>query len=549
MSSWLNPDLENRARFKLWSVIFGFQRFAHQRGQLARYGALVIASWACYLGAAALLAITVFPQLTAAGVFAAVAAPYAVASLALGNGAPQGFVSGVEAFLRIPTPAGGSVALYAIATWVVLNLPILLVAVVALFVNWARKVSEPLTGAELAPGYRYVNKLGRDEDISGSITHFLDAYFQRQHLSQVLHRLEVKGNVSLVQFFKGGSNAVTLLATSGDELFVKKMVPLEYAHRLKNQYNWLAERADHKQLVTVLREEHAEDHYAIDLEYRPSSVPLFEYVHENPFTESAAKLAEVWDYMYGSVYRLGPVEHRPDLRDDYVSERFVGRVRAAAESHPALAEAMKSDRIVVNGQELDNFATILARITTNEAAWEDLATFQTSEFIHGDLTVDNILVDLPTRDVLVIDPSDDNQIRGPIIDFARHMQSLLYGYEFLNEEETPVVLGEQDGLPEITYRDDRSARYAELGEFVVSQIMPRYLTPAEQRSVLFHVGLFYGRMLTHRVVINPGTALKYYAVCVQALNRFLEQYDLPRRDDRADDIFGTEIRQEQVLAS
>jgi hypothetical protein len=300
-------------------------------------------------------------------------------------------------------------------------------------------------------------------------------------------------------------------------------------------------------LVTVLREEHAEDHYAIDLEYRPSSVPLFEYVHENPLAESSAKLAEVWEYMYRQVYRLGPVEHRPELRDDYVTERFVGRVQAAAKSHPALAEAMKGDKIVVNGQELDNFTTILNRISANDQAWADLATFQTSESIHGDLTVDNILIDMPSQDVLVIDPSDDNQLRGPVIDFARHMQSLLYGYEFLNEEESPVILGRSGDLAEITYRDDRSARYADLAEYVGTQIMSRYLTPAEQRSVLFHVGLFYGRMLTHRVVINPGTALKYYGVCVHALNRFLEQYDLPLRDDRADDIFGIDTRQEQVL--
>ena len=62
-------------------------------------------------------------------------------------------------------------------------------------------------------------------------------------------------------------------------------------------------------------------------------------------------------------------------------------------------------------------------------------------------------MDLPTREVLVIDPSDDNQVRGPVVDFARHMQSLAYGYEFLNEDEDPVVLGARDGVPEITFRD------------------------------------------------------------------------------------------------
>ncbi|MQA33281.1 lysylphosphatidylglycerol synthase domain-containing protein [Modestobacter roseus] len=548
-TGWLNHDLENRARFKLWSAIFGFQRFFRQRRQLVRYGLLAVASWACYLGAAAMIAAAVFPQLSLRDGVAATATPSAEISPSLGNGAPAAYIDGATSFLEGSSSLSGpSVVTFAAAAWVVTNVPVLLVAVVALFVNWARRTGDPLSGAELAPADGYVNKLGRDQDISGSITHFLDAYFQRQHLSQVLHRLEVSGNVSLVQFFKGGSNAVTLLATDGTELFVKKMVPLEHAHRLKNQHDWLAERADHSQLVTVLRETSAEDHYAIDLEYRPSSVPLFEYVHENPLEECKAKLADVWDYMYGRVYQLGPVELQTQLRDDYVGERFVLRVRAAAEQHSGLAEAMKGEQIVVNGELLDNFDRILDRIQSTEAAWRDLATFASSSHIHGDLTVDNILVDLPSRDVLVIDPSDDNQVRGPVIDFGRHMQSLLYGYEFLNEDETPVLLGWSQGSPEITYRDDRSARYAELADYVSTVVMPKHLSVAEQRSVLFHVGLFYGRMLTHRVVINPGTALKYYAVCVQALNRFLDQYE-PHRDDPRDDVFSTGSREGQVATT
>lgn len=542
-SGCLNTKLENRARFKIWSVIFGFQRFFRQRRQLLRYGALTMASWGCYVAAAALVAAAVLPALGARTGLVATAAPYGVVSPSIGNGAPARYADRLVDFVEgSASLAGPSVLLFAAASWAVLNVPVLLVAVVALFVNWARRTGALEEGGPAAADDGYVNKLGRDQDISGSMIHFLDAYFRRQHLSQVMHRLEVTGNVNLVRFFKGGSNAVTLLATSaGDGLFVKKMVPPEHAHRLRSQHGWLAARADHPELVTVLREHTAEDHYAIDLEYRPSSVPLFEYLHQQPFSAGASRVEEVWRYMYERVYELRPLEHRPDLRDEYIRERFVLRVRAAAESHPALAQALRGDRIVINGRVMDNFERVLARIQGTEQAWKDLATFQPSDAIHGDLTVDNILVDLPTSRVLVIDPSDDNQVRGPVIDFARHLQSLVYGYEFLNEDDDPVVLDEEGPWPGITYRDFRSARYAELAEFVTTQVMPRHLDVAEQRSVLFHIGLFYGRMLTHRVAINPGTVLKYYAVCIQALNRFLEQYDLPVRGQRWDvDVRGRE---------
>ncbi|SEO70326.1 lysylphosphatidylglycerol synthase domain-containing protein [Trujillonella endophytica] len=544
VTSWFNGDLENRARFKLWSVIFGFQRFLRDRRLLARYGVLALASWLCYAAAAVMVAATVIPEMTDRDGSVAAAAPSVAVSSGVGNSAPGRYLADIGGFLADSTDLTPTdVATLAAAIWLVTNLPVLLVAVVAVFVNWARRISDPVAEAEPAPSDRYVNKLRREEDISASMTHFLDTYFRRQHLSQVMHRLEVDGNVSLVRFFKGGSNAVTLLATNGSgELFVKKMVPLEHAHRLKNQHTWLAERVDHEQLVTVLRERTAVDHYSIDLEYRPSSVPMFEYVHENSLAESEAKIAELWEYMYDRVYSIEPPAYRPDVRDDYVAERFVLRVRAAARSHPALAEALKGDRIVVNGHEMDNFDRVLDRIQRAPGAWDDLAVFQPSSHIHGDLTVDNILVDLPGRDVLVIDPSDDNQLRGPVIDFARQMQSLAYGYEFLNEDEEPVLLSEQDGVPEITYRDARSARYAELADFVTTEIMPRRLLPAEQRAVLFHVGLFYGRMLTHRVAINSGTVLKYYGVCIQALNRFVEQYDLPAHG-QADETLGAEPRQ------
>lgn len=525
LSSFLNADLSNRMRFKIWSVIFGFQRFFLRGRQLVRYAVLAVLSWSSYVAAAAMAAVTVFPALSLSGSLVASATPYAVVSPSFGSVSPGPYVDRATAILTsIESLDPRRIALFGAVSWVILNVPILLVGVISLFtqklgVNTADEAPAPLGGS--------VNRLRRDHDISQEFPSFLDSYFRRERLSQVLHKLEVTGNVSLVRFFKGSSNAVTILALAEGTLYVKKMVPPEHALRLKNQHDWLVERESLHKMVSVLREDSAEDYYAIDLEYRPNSVPLFDYIHEHPFQNAARKLSEVWSYMYANVYTPGSLEIHEQERAVYVEERLVDRLRTAAESHPELHRAMQSDKIVINGRLLDNFDLVMGRIRMTERAWQDLATYRDSTSIHGDLTIDNILVDLSTDDLMIIDPSDDNQVCGPVIDFGRQMQSLQYGYEFMNLDEKPVCLTMRGPVPVITYRDSRSARYAELEGYVRTEIMTKHLHASEQRSVDFHVGLFFGRMLTHRVVINPDTVLKYYGACISALNTFIGQYELP----------------------
>jgi hypothetical protein len=521
-TGWLNPRLETRIRFKIWAVIFGFQRLLRERGQLTRYALYLVTSWLSYIAATAILVLGFSPEVLGRDFVVATLSPYAVTSPAVWVVNPGSFIEGVATVL--PGAVGVAQVQFAVLAWIVLTVPVGLLGLAWLFTITTKPTKAHAT---VTPGssMSFENKLVRVDDISSAMPHFLDSYFRGQQLSQVVHRLEVSGDMQLVQFFKGGSNAITVLAQDRSGRFVKKFVPPEYEHRLRNQYEWLAARVDKGKIVRVLREERTEAYYAIDLEYRPASVPLFDFVHSTSLDVSRDTLLTVWDYMYEEIYELEEPREHPEARDEYVRDRLLTRVDSAAQVHEGLQLARLSSHILINGQLLENYDRILERIQAHEEAWHDIGYFQRSSAIHGDLTVDNILMDRATDDVVIIDPSDDNQVRGPVIDFARHLQSLQYGYEFLNDDESEVGLEESpDGVPSISYRDNRSARYAELADFVTTEVMTRHLTAPEQRAVLFHVGLFYARMLAHRVVINPATTLKYYAVAVEAFNRFFEQY-------------------------
>jgi len=142
---------------------------------------------------------------------------------------------------------------------------------------------------------------------------------------------------------------------------------------------------------------------------------------------------------------------------------------------------------------------------------------------HGDFTVDNILVHRDTGIPVLIDPSDDNILKGPLFDISRLMQSLLGGYEFLNSDGTDTDLTWQGESLKISYLDLKSQKYDELATWLLKDILPNRLHQNEIMAIQFHLGVLYARMLTHRLVINENSMYKYLAVSIQYLNKFYEE--------------------------
>ncbi len=521
VSSWLNVQLSNSLRFKIWSLIFGLQQFIRRKRALRRYALLAIGSWICYVLSMYILAAPILHHTRAINTFTAATSPYVAVSAPSGPAYIGNYEKVMRPVLTPSTDQGAGINTYIALSWLVLSLPMFIVGLSALFwlkLNPVRR-TKPLGDEE-----SFANKLLRRHDLSQEFPAFLDTYFLGHNLSRVLHKIEVAGELSLVKFFKGGSNAITMLALQGDRLFVKKIVPPEYRDRLRNQYLWLKKHGNLSKIVKVEDEQTTDSYYAIDLEYRPKNIPFFEYLHDRPLKASAKILDEMWAYLFKNVYKLGPLEQHTKERDEYIKDRLENKLKQAAEASADLTAAMQPEKIIVNGEMYDNLLVVLKRIKKHKQAWQDLATYRASTAVHGDVTIDNILVDMQNEQPLLIDPSDDNQIRGPVLDFGRHIQSLAMGYEFLCFDDEPVELIPGD-IPAIHFHDLRSARYMHLYNHVIKEIVPKYLSEAEQRAIMFHVGLFYGRVLAHRVVINPENVLKFYGVSVKALNEFIAQYD------------------------
>jgi HAD superfamily hydrolase (TIGR01509 family) len=513
-------NIKNLLRFKIWSVIYGLQRTLQPK-RLIRYVGLSLLSWALYISSVILLVQYFFPNLNPGEKLLATLAPYYGLAIPSGPANLGVFSTVTNIFTQSHNLSADQQLVYNLITWGVLIIPISLVGFVLLFVKtketlW-RRVPQGSSAAALE------NKLYRMEDISQEMSRFLENYFSGNTLSHIVHRLELRENFRLLKYFKGGSDAITILAHQNGQEIVKKIIPPEFEDRLKAQNNWLKSH-QYDGIVKLLGEEKASDHYAINLEYRSDDVMLFDYMHQNPLTKSTKALDEIWDYLLKYVHNNpAKLQLHAKERDQYIEKHIFGCLEKAAKVDSDLLRVVEAERVLINGHEYDNIYQIMEKIKNHPKAWRDIATYQETKEVHGDVAIDNILISLSDGRALLIDPAPDgNIINGPVFDFGKNMQSLYCGYEFLLRDDDPVLLV---GGNIINYRSHSSAQYTQLCEYVRTKLAPKHLSKAEQRAIIFHAAALHIRRLKHQVYYNPANTLKFYAVGVKTLNEFLVQYD------------------------
>jgi len=517
-----NDQLKTSFRFKAWSVIYGLQRTIAKPKILVHYLTLSLSSWLAYGLSVYLVVQYFFDDNNFVEQLVATIAPYFGVAIPAGPANLGTFSESTSSITGLLTGSHDSVFVFTLVAWGVLVLPTAAIGLLLLVFKTRESFWDRLPKERGILSTR--DKLDRTSDISTEMSVFLENYFAGNSLTTIVHKLEVKGNFRLLKYFKGGSDAITILVAQDGKSIVKKIIPLEFEDRLRAQYDWLAEYRKAPNIVHVLGDTKTAEYYTIDMPFNEDDVSLFEYIHNRPYKKSQAAFDSVWAVLSEYVHTEPDASkiHRKN-RDEYIKKHILGCLEKAGAVDPELLRAAEPDVLVINGKEYDNLSTILEKIKSHQQAWSDIATYSESKRVHGDVIVDNLLVDKNTEEVLIIDPAPDgNIINGKVFDFGKNMQSLYCGYEFLLRDESPVYLRDDN---RIDYADASSAQYAKLYEYVRNELAPKHLSEPEQRAMLFHAAALFIRRLKHQVYYTPANALKFYAVGVKTLNDFLAQYD------------------------
>ena len=515
LSGIFNDTIKLDVMTFLWSLINTFRNLA--RVQIGRLLVNTVLMWGAYLASYASAAAC----LTRAGTLTAA---FDIFRLLFGG---QEILQTTLAAVRTYT---GKAELLLLA-WLVVPL-----AAIFALTFLPRSVKDRIADAAGTDrGGEYENLLPQLDPNDRSI--FLSRYFGLENREYLAKFLEINRNINIIQDYSAGSNATTMLCMDGNGTFFRKYAFGDDGKKLAEQLAWIKRYEDLLPLCAVLRDNTEESCCWYDMDYSPSAVDFFRFIHSHPIQDSSAVLNRILNVLQESLYSGKAEAARTDsaekdgatIRPDgekqpdmtalgaYIERKVLANLEKITESR-ALKELLSYDTLVINGISCKNLPAF-KDLFRKENLLQIFADDPVAP-IHGDLTIENIICCLNSPgDWYLIDPNGGNIHDSPYLDYAKLLQSLHGSYEFLMM--TPRCRVEEN---RIDFQLTRSAAYDALHTELHDSFAARYGSSG-LRSIYMHELVHWLRLLPYKLSKDRKRAPMFYAGFILAANDYLKEFE------------------------
>lgn len=355
-----------------------------------------------------------------------------------------------------------------------------------------------------AAGENYLNLLPQVDPRDRAA--FLTQYFGLQNKAYIGKFLQMNQDITILEDYSAGSNATTMLCMDKAATFYRKYAFGADGDKLARQLVWLQARRDSLPLCEILRYGTEPGCCWYDMAYSARAVGMFRYIHSNPVEKSAAILREVLETLDARLYRPTACPAAPAAIEDYLAKKVDANLARLRENR-LLKELMGYDRLWINGVACKNLSGLGQLF--DHARLAALFAGDPVSVIHGDLTIENIICrtddDDPAGRWYLIDPNTGNVHESPFLDYAKLLQSLHGGYEFLMM--TPRVTVQEN---RIDFTFTRSAAYDALFGAVRAYLENRY-SPRQVESIFLHELIHWLRLMPYKLSKDKKRAPMFYA--------------------------------------
>ena len=371
--------------------------------------------------------------------------------------------------------------------------------------------AEKSTGADDGEYLKILPQLDEKDQLS-----FLDDYFSASRPELMRKISELNREVSIVRDCSSGSNASTLLCIDSHEMFYRKYAFGTDGKKLAEQLEWLLQHNGKLPLCEIIRSVQDSEYCCYDMHYRSDTSGMFQYIHSHPIQAGERVLLSVLECVREKLY---VINRRPsDLAhiNAYLSAKVTDNLNAIMTSR-TLAELLKYETLTINHREYIN----LPRLAWMFAPEHLSAIFSGDTYcdIHGDMTIENIICTGNDGGFYLIDPNPGNIHESSFLDYAKLLQSLHGGYEFLMKTGSVSVSGNK-----VDFVYTRSAAYDQLCSFLITYFEDHF-SPQEVKSIFYHELVHWLRLMPYKLRKDARRAPMFYAGLVMVANDVYARFE------------------------
>lgn len=365
--------------------------------------------------------------------------------------------------------------------------------------------------------HKYINLLPHEN--AKDKLEFLKLYFDSDDDSAYFKQyLNINNDVAIIEDYSAGSNATTMLCSKNGKVFYRKYAFGDDAKKLNDQIKWI--KAHDKELtLTKITYQYFKDNVCVyDMPYTEGGVTCFNFVHTEPFNVA-------WKRIKAALEDLDKNLHKPTLRDADAAktdEYIQGKVAKNLKKIKAgafIAPLQEYDYLYINGKRYNNLKHYEKML--DEKNLKEIFAGDKFADIHGDFTIENIICmkgDDKGKGYYIIDPNTGNLHDSPYLDYAKLLQSLHGGYEFLMNTKSVSISGNH-----IDFLFTKSSTYYKLYEAVVEYLTKKFGEDA-MKSIFYHEIIHWLRLMPYKIEKNGERSAMFYAGMIMVMDDIEQRY-------------------------
>lgn len=347
---------------------------------------------------------------------------------------------------------------------------------------------------------------------------FLEGYFSAKSRDYFKNYIKLNRDISIIQDYSAGSNATTMLCTDGNKTFFRKYSFGKDSDKLYEQILWLQEHKNDLRLTEVMNVKRGEGYCSYDMPYIKEAIGCFNYVHSVPVDIGWNAIWSALESLNDKLYKKNRRNADISTIDKYIESKVFNNIRKI-ENGQYIKPLLKYDYLIINGKKYHNLEYFKKYFTKEYL--EDVFKNDYYSDIHGDLTIENIICinGKSKNNFYIIDPNTGNLHDSPNLDYAKLLQSLHGGYEFLMNTKSVEI-----NKNNINYLFTKSLIYDELYKKYFDYLNNKFDREIV-KSIFFHEIIHWFRLMPYKIEKNGQRSVLFYSGLIIVMNEVIKEFD------------------------